>query len=122
MKIRFTRDVWLNADDRAKEPSFPEGSEHDMVETSAYRWTRRNVAVYVVEEAVAEPVKLKLNRPMMVEKRVFDPREVAKVFSADEGTKADQTFRSGRVFAPSIEQTEPAKQPAKKRGRKPKGA
>ncbi len=61
MKIRFTRDVWLNADDRAKEPSFPEGSEHDMVETSAYRWVRRSVAVYVV----AAPPKVKLDMPMI---------------------------------------------------------
>lgn len=64
MKIRFTKDVWLNKDDRAKKPSFPEGSSHDMNKASAYRWVRRDVAVYIVENVVKPPV-LKMDRPMM---------------------------------------------------------
>ena len=105
MKIRFTEDRWLNTEDRTKVPKFKKGSTHDLPEASAYRWVRRNVAVYVVAEPVVE-VKLdrpmmtkakfvewadgkpkKPNRPMMGEKRTFKPAEVAKVFSADEPAK-----------------------------------
>ncbi len=63
MKIKFTESRWLKTEDRDKEPKFKKGSTHDLNEASAYRWVRRNVAVYVVEEAV--PPKLKMDRPMM---------------------------------------------------------
>lgn len=62
MKIRFTVDRWLNTEDRTKAPRFRKGSTHDLPDASAYRWVRRNVAVYVVAEPVVE---VKLDRPMM---------------------------------------------------------
>ena len=67
MKIRFTEDRWLNTEDRTKAPKFKKGSTHDLSVESAYRWVRRNVAVYVVDDlAPARPV-LKMNRPMMAD-------------------------------------------------------
>ena len=62
MKIRFTESRWLDTEDRTKVPKFKKGSTHDLSEASAYRWTRRGYAVYVVAEPVAE---VKLDRPMM---------------------------------------------------------
>ena len=62
MKIRFTEDRWLKSEDRTEVPRFKKGSTHDLSVDSAFRWVRRNVAVYVVEEAVVE---VKLDRPMM---------------------------------------------------------
>ena len=62
MKIRFTESRWLDTEDRTKAPLFKEGSTHDLSEASAYRWVRRSVAVYVVEEATPT---LKVGRPMM---------------------------------------------------------
>ena len=63
MKIRFTESRWLDTEDRTKVPRFRKGSTHDLSEASAYRWTRRGFAVYVVAEPVVE---VKLDRPMMV--------------------------------------------------------
>ena len=62
MKIRFTESRWLDTEDRTKVPRFRKGSTHDLSEASAYRWTRRGFAVYVVAEPVVE---VKLDRPMM---------------------------------------------------------
>ncbi len=115
MKIRFTESRWLDTEDRAKDPLFKKGSTHDLVETSAQRWLRRGVAV----EVVAEPVKMKLDRPMMVEKRAFKRPEVAEVFSVDDTKK----FRDemAKVDFGIVEAVVEAETP-KKRGRKPKRA
>ncbi len=79
MKIKFTESVTIPASDHAKEIRFKKGSIHDLSEPSAYRWVRRNKAVYYVEEVAAAVVvsKVKLDRPMMAEKRVFKPEEIA---------------------------------------------
>lgn len=116
MRIRFTRDVWLNKDDRAKKPSFPEGSSHDMNKASAYRWVRRNVAVYIVEEVVAvEPPKLKMNRPMMasseeIRKEVLEPawaknRLEGSHKDREEAAKADKPKKRGRPPKPKQDTT-----------------
>ena len=79
MKIKFTESVTVSATKVEKEFRFKKGSIHDLSEPSAYRWVRRDKAVYYVEE-IAAP-KLKVGRPMMAETRTFKPDEVAKVFS-----------------------------------------
>ncbi len=61
MKIRFTEDRWLDTEDRTKTPKFKKGSTHDLPESSAFRWVRRDVAVYVT----ASVAEVKINRPMM---------------------------------------------------------
>ena len=99
MLIRFTESRWLDTEDRTKVPKFKKGSTHDLSEASAYRWTRRGYAVYVVEEAPPAPV---LNRPMMGDTKKF----------RDEMAKIDL----GIVAAVADADT------PKKRGRKPKRA
>ena len=74
MKSRFTESRWLDTEDRTKVPRFKKGSTHDLSEASAYRWTRRGFAVYVVAEPVVE---VKLGRPMMGEPRVVGMHPVA---------------------------------------------
>ena len=69
MKIRFTEDRWLKSEDLTKRPKFRKGSTHDLPQASAYRWVRRNVAVYVVAEPVAE---VNLDRPMMSKAKFED--------------------------------------------------
>ena len=63
MKIRFRESVTIPASGNEKELRFKDGSIHDLPDPSAYRWVRRNKAVYYVEE-VSVP-KLKVGRPMM---------------------------------------------------------
>ena len=79
MLIRFTEDRWLDTEDRTKEPKFKKGSTHDLPESSAFRWVRRDVAVYV-----AEPVaKVKLNRPMMKKPAAAKPPKKSKLPKGD---------------------------------------
>ena len=65
MLIRFTEDRWLNTEDRTKTPKFQKGSTHDLSAASAFRWVRRDVAVYASDDVVVELPKLKMDRPMM---------------------------------------------------------
>ncbi len=91
MKIKFTEGVKVPASRNQKDLRFKEGSIHDLSEASAWRWVRRNLAVYyVVEEA--KPA-LKVGRPMMGEGRAFKPSEIAKVFSVDEPAKPKKVGR-----------------------------
>lgn len=55
MKIRFIESRWLDGEDLTRKPLFREGSVHDLVESSAYRWVRRNFAVYVEDEPAPKP-------------------------------------------------------------------
>ncbi len=85
MKIRFTEDRWLKSEDILKVPKFKKGSTHDLSVDSAFRWVRRNVAVYVVEEPVAE---VKLSRPMMTKAKFVDwadgkPKKAKRKKSSD---------------------------------------
>ncbi len=63
MKIKFKEGVTIPASGDVKELRFKEGSIHDLPDPSAYRWVRRNKAVYYVEEVFAP--RLKAGRPMM---------------------------------------------------------
>ena len=67
----------MKSEDILKAPKFKKGSVHDLSVDSAFRWVRRNVAVYVEDEP-----RLKINRPMMGENRTLKSDEVAKVFSS----------------------------------------
>ena len=75
MKVRFLESVTVPATKFGPELHFKKGSIHDLSEPSAYRWVRRNKAVYVVEEAVP---KLKVGRPMMGEKKRGRPKKGAE--------------------------------------------
>jgi len=102
MLIQFTVDRWLDTEDRTKRPKFKKGSTHDLSEAAAYRWVRRNVAVYVVEEPAPARPKLKINRPMMGGAKKFRD-EMAKVDLVGLGKMAAEIDKP------------------QKRGRKPKG-
>ena len=65
MKVKFIESVTVPATKFGPGLHFKKGSVHDLSEPSAYRWVRRNVAVYVVEEAAPT---LKIGRPMMGER------------------------------------------------------
>ncbi len=65
MKIKFTESVTVPASNFEKELRFKKGSIHDLPEPSAYRWVRRNKAVYYV----SKPAVVKLGRPMMKKPR-----------------------------------------------------
>ena len=104
MKIRFTVDRWLDTEDRTKVPKFKKGSTHDLSEASAYRWTRRGFAVYVVAEPVVE---VKLDRPMMAETRKYKADEIAQAAWSQQRLEGSHQERADKPT---------------KRGRKPKGA
>ena len=63
MKIKFIESVTIPASRNQKELRFKDGSVHDLSDASAWRWVRRNKAVYYIEEKAAP--KLKVGRPMM---------------------------------------------------------
>ena len=109
MRIRFTRDVWLNKDDRAKAPSFPEGSSHDMNKASAYRWVRRSVAVYIVEKAVG-PSKPMMAGSEKIRKAVLEPawakaRLEGSHKDREEAAEADKPKKRGRPPKPKQDTT-----------------
>jgi len=60
MKIKFTENVTIPA---GKDPElrFKNGSVHDLCESSAWRWVRRDKAVWYVAKVFSP----KLGRPMM---------------------------------------------------------
>ena len=105
MKIRFTESRWLDTEDRTKVPKFKEGSTHDLSEASAYRWTRRGFAVYVV---ASPPPTLKVGRPMM-----GDVKEFAEAMKTSALVPMTEELLED---APAVDK--PAKKPGK---RKPKG-
>jgi hypothetical protein len=76
MKIKFTESVTVPASKHEKELRFRSGSIHDLSEASAYRWVRRKLAVYYVEEK-AVPT-LKVGRPMMAEAELSKPKKVGR--------------------------------------------
>ncbi len=75
MKIKFTESVTVPAG-RDPELNFKKGSVHDLSDASAWRWVRRNMAVYYVVEEVRPT--LNVGRPMMAEKKRGRPKKDAE--------------------------------------------
>ncbi len=90
MKIRFNKSVTVAASKHEKELRFKDGSVYDLSDASAWRWVRRDVAVYYVEEVP----KLKVGRPMMGDTEKFSI--ALKDIDFTETTKSEKPKKVGR--------------------------